>query len=426
LFRASIVGAIVQREMSRGELAIAIRALAQCRYRPPGRRVSKQYGISTLERWFYAYRRGGLEALRPSPRSDRGRARELTAEQRALLLEIRREHPTASVPLIIRTLVADGRLAKAAVSSTTVQRLYREAGLTRGVRPDGHTRLRWQADHPGALWHGDVCHGPSLRVGQTTKPLRIHALLDDASRFVVALEAHHSEREDDMLGIFLRALRTHGAPDALYLDNGSTYRGEALRLACERLDVTLLHARPGDAPARGKMERFWRTLRQGCLDHIGTMTSLHDVQARLLAFLDAHYHEAPHGGLFGKAPADVWQGVRLRTVEEKTLAVALTTRARRRVRRDGTLDVDGTSWQLDQSFLAGAIVTVAIDMTGSAAPVVEHDGRRYPLRPVDAVAAGKTRRKLRETPPTSNVAFDPPGALLDKLVGRPARHGEED
>jgi transposase InsO family protein len=325
----------------------------------------------------------------------------------------------------VRTLVADGRLAQGAVSSTTVQRLYRDAGLTRGVRPDGHTRLRWQAGHPGALWHGDVCHGPSLRLGQTTKPLRIHALLDDASRYVVALEAHHSEREDDMLGIFLRTLRRHGAPDALYLDNGSTYRGEALRVACERLDVTLLHARPGDAPARGKMERFWRTLRAGCLDFLGTGTSLHDVQARLLAFLDTHYHQAPHGGLFGKSPAEIWQGARLRTVDEPSLAVALTTRARRRVRRDGTLDVDGKAWQLDQSFLAGALVTVAIDMTGAAPPVVEYDKRRYVLRPVDAIAAGKTRRMPPvPTTPTTPTPFDPPGALLDQLVGRPPRHGD--
>ncbi len=109
-----------------------------------------------------------------------------------------------------------------------------------------------------------------------------------------------------MLGIFLRALRRHGAPDALYLDNGATYRGEALRLACERLDITLLHARPGDAPARGKMERFWRTLRQGCLDHLGTMTQLHDV------FLDEHHHRAPHGGLFGKQPAEIWAGAATR------------------------------------------------------------------------------------------------------------------
>src|SRR5689334_9268274 len=62
LFRASIVGAIVQRELSRGELALALRAAAASRYRPPGSRVAKQFSIATVERWFYAYRRGGLEA----------------------------------------------------------------------------------------------------------------------------------------------------------------------------------------------------------------------------------------------------------------------------------------------------------------------------------------------------------------------------
>ena len=422
LFRAEVVGALVRRELSRGDLAIEIRKLAEGRYRPPGRRATKCYGPSTLERWYYAYRRGGLEALKPGARSDRGRGRELNPEQRALLLDIRREHPGASVPLILRTLVLDGRLAKGAVSVSTVTRLYREAKLPRGVRADGHTRLRWQADHPGALFHGDVCHGPALRIGQTTKPLRIHALLDDASRFVIALEAHHTEREDDMLGLFLGALRRHGRPDALYLDNGSTYRGDALRIACERLDITLLHARPYDAPARGKMERFWRTLREGCLDHLGTMTQLHDVQARLLAFLDEHYHQAPHGGLFGKSPADVWSTATLRLVDEPALSAALTTHTRRRVRKDGTLDVDGQTWQLDQSFLAGAVVTIAVDLTSTTAPVVEHDNRRYVLRPVDPVAAGKMRRKRPAPELSATVPFDPPGALLDRLVGRPARH----
>lgn len=426
LFRAEVIGALTRSELSRGELAAAIRALAERRFLPPGRRATKCFAVSTLERWYYAYRHGGLAALVPQSRSDRGRARDLSIEQRQLLLDIRREHPTATVPLILRTLVADGRLARDAVSTTTVARLYREAGLPRGHRADGHTRLRWQAEYAGALWHGDVCHGPSLRIGDTTRPLRIHALLDDASRFVVALEAHHSEREDDMLGLFLSALRRHGAPDALYLDNGSTYRGDALRLACERLGVTLIHARPGDAPARGKMERFWRTLRQGCLDHLGTLTHLHDVQARLLAFLDEHYHRAPHAGLFGKLPTEAWASATTRTIDEPTLAVALTTRIRRRVRRDGTLDVDGTPWQLDQSFLAGVVVTVAVDKTGTTPPVVEHDGQHYVLRIVDVVAAGKTRRKPRTPPRAPTVPFDPPGALLDRFAGRPPRHRSEE
>jgi transposase InsO family protein len=257
LFRATVIGALTRSELDRGELAAELRKLAERKYRPPGRRTTKQYGVSTLERWYSAYRRGGLAALRPDARSDSGKARELSPEQRALLLDIRREHPGASAALILRTLVNDGRLAKGVVSTSTLVRFYRAATLPRGVRPSGHTRLRWQAERPGALWHGDVCHGPALRVGQTTKPVRIHALLDDASRYVVALEARHTEREDDMLDLMLGALRRHGAPDALYLDNGATYRGDVLRLASERLAITLIHARPYDAPARGKMERLY-------------------------------------------------------------------------------------------------------------------------------------------------------------------------
>jgi putative transposase len=132
------------------------------------------------------------------------------------------------------------------------------------------------------------------------------------------------------------------------------------------LGVTLIHAKPYDAPARGKMERFWRTLREGCLDHLGTMTSLHDVQARLLAFLDEHYHKTPHGGLLGKTPVEVWAGARTRIVKEAELSTALTISARRRVRKDGTVDIAGVPWQLDQSFLSGCVVTIAVDLTGAA------------------------------------------------------------
>src|SRR4051812_9567605 len=87
LFRAEVVGALTRSQLDHGELAAELRKLADRTYRPPGRRATKRYGASTLERWYYAYRRGGLEALRPDARADRGRARELTPEQRALLLD---------------------------------------------------------------------------------------------------------------------------------------------------------------------------------------------------------------------------------------------------------------------------------------------------------------------------------------------------
>ena len=324
-----------------------------------------------------------------------------------------------------------------AVSAATIARFYREHGLDRSTLAHasdaGKTRLRWQADRPGALWHADVCHGAALLQDGASRPLRIHALLDDASRFVIALEAHHKEREIDMLGMMVAALRRAGAPDALYLDNGSTYRGDALRLGCERLGITLLHARPYDAPARGKMERFWLTLRRGCLDHLGTLTSLHEVQVRLGAFLDQHYHHAPHAGLMGRSPADVWDAAeadrRADRITDQMLRDALTVRARRRVRRDTTVSVDGTDWQLDQGFLAGRVVTVAHSLLDHGVPPwVEHDGKRLPLHPVDPLAnARRPRARPPATPPPApSVPFDPPGALLDRAAGRPPRHADDE
>ena len=339
LFRAQIIGALACSSLARGELRAELKALSAKTFRPPGLDRTRTFGRSTLERWLYAFRDGGLDALRSTPRSDTGRARGLTTVQRDLLLDIRREHPNASAALILRTLVADGRLEEDAISEETVRRLYKQHGLDRIPLRDGagvRTRLRWEAERPGALWHGDVCHGPTLTIDGRRVPLRIHGMLDDASRYVVALEARHTEREADMLDVLLAALRRHGAPTTLYLDNGSTYRGDALRVCCERLDIALIHAQPYDAPARGKMERFWRTLRAAVLDHLGGLTSLHDVQVRLNAFLDEHYHHAPHGGLLGKHPAEAWASATCRPIDEPELATALTIERRRRVRKDGT------------------------------------------------------------------------------------------
>jgi len=426
VFRHGVLGALTQAQLDRGQLRESLAALSQTRLRPPGAKATRSFSVATLERWYYAFQRSGLDGLRPRPRKDRGRARALTPELRQLLLDVRREHPHASVPVILRTLVADGRMERDAASLTTLRRLYAEAGLDRLALRDGtgaKTRLKWQAERPMALWHGDVCHGSPLKVNGRSLPLRIHALMDDASRYVVALEAHHTEREVDMLGLFVRALRRHGRPDALYLDNGSTYRGETLATACARLSMPLLHARPYDPEARGKMERFWRTLREGCLDFMGSLTSLHDVNVRLLAFLDSHYHQAPHAGLYGKAPKSVFETSEDADFDESALREALTVRHRRRVRRDTCVKVDGRFYELDAGHLTGRIVTVCRCLVEEAEPPwVEFEDRRYEVHPVDALENAKRKRAprrphLNEDAPR-HTAFDPPRALLDKALGR--------
>jgi transposase InsO family protein len=327
--------------------------------------------------------------------------------------------------LILDTLVADGRLEANVISPSSLRRLFAARGLDKrtlrnGV--DGKQRLRWEAERPGALWHGDVCHGAHLVIGGEKKPVRIHGMLDDASRYVVALEAMHQEREVDMLGLLVRAVRKHGPPDAIYLDNGATYRGQTLALACARMGTTLLHAKPYDAPARGKMERFWRTLRERCLDFAGTLGSLHDLNVRLCAFLDEHYHRTPHGALMGKAPETVFTAApRPDDFDETRLRDALTVHVRRRVRGDSTIPMDGDDWETDQGFLARKLVTVSRCLVDPAEPPwIEHEGVRHVLQPVDPRKNAHRKRApvCLDRPHEARTAFDPPKALLDKSIGR--------
>lgn len=414
-FRHAVIGPLCARPLGRGEFAEAVRALSQERVRPPESAITKRYSVPTLERWFYAYRRGGLEALRPKARTDRGRGRDLTPEMRALICDIRREHPSASAKLIVRTLEADGRLEKGTIKPGTVRKLLRQEGLDRIAVRDGSgskTRLRWEAAAPDALWHGDVCHGPTLTIRGIRTPIRIHGMLDDCSRYVVALEAHATEREEDMLGVLVRALRLHGKPDSIFLDNGSTYRGEALRVACARLGISLVHARPYDPEARGKMERFWRTLREGCLDHIGSVGSLDELNQRLAAFLARHYHAEAHAGLIGRAPLSVYAPAEREPnrVDETKLREALAVRERRRVRRDTTVSVRGAIYELEHGFLAGRVVEIVYSyLDAPIVPEVEHEGRRYPLHLVDPKRNAHRHRPPRSATeaPSEPVVFDP-------------------
>ena len=416
LFRLGLLGQVVSRSLTRGELAAELRRISRLHVRPPDGDTTRSYSPPTLERWLYAFKKGGLAALAPRARSDRGRGRDLDPVLRDLLCDIRREHPDVSVTLIVRTLRADGRMGPE-VTVCTVRRMYAEKGLSRVAAADGKgekARLRWQAERPGAIWHGDVCHGPTLALEGRRTPVRVHALLDDASRFIVALRVADNEREETMLSLFSQALMEHGKPDALYLDNGSTYRGAILQLACGRLGTSLLHAKPYDASARGKMERFWRRLREEALDHLGHVASLADIESRLRTWLVRFYQGSPHAGLLGRAPATVFSEGDKVLVSEDELRAALTVRTRRRVRRDSVVSVGGIEYEVPLGYLAGQVVTLATSFFDDKQPVLELDGKRIALGPVNPVCNGRRRRPLRRAlpdKPTRPVDFDPGKSL---------------
>jgi len=161
------------------------------------------------------------------------------------------------------------------------------------------------------------------------------------------------------------------------------------------------------------MERFWRTLRDGCLNHLGTVGSLDELNAKLGVFLERHYLPQPHAGLMGRTPRDVYTpSVRTPNyVSEAALRDALTVRERRRVRRDTTVSVEGDIYELHQGFLAGRVVDIAYSLLDDPiAPVVEYEGRSYPLHHVDPEKNAQIKRPLKNPshdPAKAPVDFDP-------------------
>ena len=98
----------------------------------------------------------------------------------------------------------------------------------------------------------------------------------------------------------MRSLKSFRLPSRL--DNGATDRGATLQLGCSRLGITLLHDDPNDAPARGKMERSWRRMREQALDHIGQIAALADGEHKLRTWLTKFYQVTPHAGPLGEPP----------------------------------------------------------------------------------------------------------------------------
>ena len=136
LFRLSVLGPLVSRErLEHGELQRIIRELALREYAIPGSRRCL-VGEKTIESWYYAFRRDGIDGLMPKTRNDRGVSKLPIAVQEAVLAA-KRENPQRSIRQLQHLLERAGTVARGTLSRSAIHRLLRQHGLSRkrGCRP---------------------------------------------------------------------------------------------------------------------------------------------------------------------------------------------------------------------------------------------------------------------------------------------------
>ncbi len=428
MFRMGIIGDLLTSELKVGELKAELLKRSKRRYRPPDSQTTRRYHYKTLQRWYYEAKADPRGGLLPKSKA-KGHALKATPEQRELLLEMRLEHPTVSAELLLSEAIRNGVVQKGTLTVSSLRRLFQDANLPRiskkrAERKTDNQRRRWQAEKPGDLWHGDVCHLVMLDQQGRSRRVLVHGLLDDASRYCLTLDARLREREQDMLEVFCGALLRHPAPGTLYLDNGSCYRGDSLALLCKRLGINPVHAQPYSPEARGKMERFWRTMRQRCTDHLPPTTDGHGVAKAIWAWLDVDYHCRPHTGLLGETPRRCYiEGMPQlgAPLAPKQLASALEVTIHRMVRRDSTFELDGKTYEVNGRHLAGKRISIVVDALGGQPLQVIYQKHPVTFAPCDPLvnryrhsAPEELKSQAKQTKSSDSVPFDPIVALLQK------------
>lgn len=415
LFRHAILGELLTRHLRRGELRPSLAELSEKTFEDYLGRT-RRMAAKTLEEWLYKYRRGGFERLKPEPRSDQGRSRILSPELGQLIVDLKREDPGRSAPLIRRELELAGRLRAGQVSVSAIQRLLKRQGLSGPkMQLERAARYRWEASMCGELWQGDALHGPVLPNPATDRTQRviIFGLLDDHSRIIPYLEAGFGETSHRFLGVLYNALARRGIVRSLLLDNHASFTNYDLRILCATLNIRLVHSRPGDAPSKGKIERFWRLLRDHLVDRLdlAKVTTIEELNLRLWSWVEGEYHTRPHSSLSGKTPLEVWESgaeeIRWPS-DPAALESAFYAQVERLARSDSTVLWRGVFYEVPP-YLRGRKVRLRYSLLDPRRVSLLDANVEIPIRPVNPVANAH-RSRHSSTPPAQEA---PPATGLN-------------
>src|SRR5499427_955109 len=307
LFRYALIAPLVIETLPRGELTRRAEEIAARHYDFPD---SQRTGVSvdTLLRWALRYRQGGFEALAPKPRQDRGVSRTVTPQLASLVERLKRENPHRTGMTLLRELALSSGKDAPAISASTLYRFLKQRGLSEKelLAPTAHKKF--EAQRSNQIWQADMLFGPWVKRPKGGRmQVFLHATLDDASRLIPHAQFYASQGLDACLDCLRQAAAARGVPVRLYMENAKIYRSPQLARISASVGMLIVHTPPFQPEGRGKIERFFRSVREQFLNNLDRKQtlSLEELNERLWAWLDL-YHRTEHSSL-ATTPLLRWQ-----------------------------------------------------------------------------------------------------------------------
>ena len=359
-------------------------------------------------------------------RKDAGASKAIPQTESALILATLEARPYLTASSVVKLLQREGRIASP-VSKSALSRLVIASGLSRDERlkaRDAEQTLKFDFFYPLDCVQADDLHAfcvPSEN-GNKRKAI-LMAFIDDATRRIICADFSFSERSLAFeLGI-KHILKAHGRIGQLYVDNGSPFVSNQTKRILDILGIRICHSRPGIPRGRGKIERFFRTVRDQFLRPLdeAVIKGLGDLNMRFRTWLESEYHRNPHKGIGGRTPLDAWLGgTKYITVIDPSIDLdrAFYHVQYRKVYRDSTFTLCGVLYEAP-SILAGEKIKLSYDPAPQRRRVfVECDGKEYgEARPVDSFANAHVIRNKN-----TNLFAVSDNVSNAKLLASPVKH----
>jgi transposase InsO family protein len=363
----------------------------------------RRLSVSTLKLWLRRYRERGFEGLKPRARGDQGRPRRLGEQSLAAIRGKCKAYPRWSVQMLYEDLLASEQLGDPPVCYNTLLRaIAREGLLPKAGRRD--VRKRFEHEEVNELWVGDFLHGPTVMAHNRLAKAILCALIDDHSRMVVGYQFSVHETVSVLVEVLKEAFSTYGLSQRLYVDNGSAFSSDLLVKSCAQAGVSLIHSKPYDSPSRGKIERFFRTVRERFFSGLRASLTLEELNQAFSAWLREDYHYKVHTGI-EQRPIDRYQAsvtrVSIRRLSKAELDEIFLVRHERIVANDATISFKGRIYEVPGAYIRQRIeIRHPVDDEG-ALTLYDNGARIARLKLVDVRENARTFRPASAPTPVS-------------------------
>ncbi len=218
---------------------------------------------SSIEKWITNYKKIGyrIEGLYPQERSDKGTARALSNTLKLAIKELKKDQPNLKLPALITCLRHKKLIGLDEHINVTTLYRYLKCEKLNSVNESAIDKRHFEAEHPNGIWQSDVMHGPYVTVDGKSKKAYLIAIIDDHSRFIIHAEFYLAETRENFLDCLRQGIMKRGLPQILYIDNGSCFKALQLEQVTAQLGIAIKHSRPYTPQGRGKIERWFKYVR---------------------------------------------------------------------------------------------------------------------------------------------------------------------